>query len=460
LFEYYISLAAWNCYNIAVFPQSETGDIFKFTDKNTQKQGLINTDGDIIIDAKYDLIYPLTDGYYYAEKPIEDDDSTSDDFTFVIFRISDGKEIINSGNFGYKFENKNSSLSDYPICISEDKTKFFLYLWNKSGFYDCFFYDNEGNLLKKDTLSREDLNDKYLQFLRTEEDDGIKKDYYCHVDEDGNKYIDLNFYTTYLKDGQAPEYTRTLCDYLNLELDTAYGVITSDKRDDSYHFKCKEIGDKLYFALFKTLGDDETAEDYIPKEQPADWAAENIRKATEEGLLYNNSNCLYKEPITRYDFCVLAMEAFCKAQGMDIEEYLEKNNIDFGLKNKYDDCDNVFEDTDNVYILLANYLGIVSGTSENKFEPFEYITRQQAAVILSNMAKVCGLKSNSEKVNFIDKQYFAKWAAEGIYNVSSIKNVKGVAIMSGTEENKFSPWMYYTREQAYTTIYRLYEMCK
>jgi len=109
---------------------------------------------------------------------------------------------------------------------------------------------------------------------------------------------------------------------------------------------------------------------------------------------------------------------------------------------------------------LANKLGIVNGMSENEFEPFEKITRQQAAVMLSNMAKALGINPNSKRVNFIDKQYFAKWASDAIYDVSSIKDSNGTALMNGTEPNKFSPWMYYTREQAYVTIYRLYEMCK
>ena len=239
-------------------------------------------------------------------------------------------------------------------------------------------------------------------------------------------------------------------DYLDIDYENQCFV--SDKIDTSYISKTKQIGGKDYAALFKVLSEDETEADYIPTESPSFWAGESIKKATDDGLLYNNAKCRYKDSITRLDFCVLAVEAFCKSQGLEADEYIEKNNISLNFKK--------FDDTDNAYVLLANELGIVSGTAEDAFSPYENITRQQAAVMLSNMAKLAGLKENAPKVDFIDSEYYAAWAKDAIYTVSSIKNDEGIAIMAGTEPNKFSPWMYYTREQAYVTIYRLFEMCK
>jgi hypothetical protein len=118
-----------------------------------------------------------------------------------------------------------------------------------------------------------------------------------------------------------------------------------------------------------------------------------------------------------------------------------------------------FTDTDNAYVLLANKLGIVSGTSDTTFSPDRGITRQEAAVLLNNIANLCELKPNSEKASYTDEAKFATWAKDAIYNVSNIQNSDGVAIMNGMEENHFSPWSLYSREQAYVTIYRLYEMC-
>jgi hypothetical protein len=222
--------------------------------------------------------------------------------------------------------------------------------------------------------------------------------------------------------------------------------------DDSYTIKSKTIGDKTYYALFKTISDSENDEDISPKEQPSDLSSENIKKATADGLLYNNSNCRYEDAITRNDFCILAVEAYCKLQGMDIDEYIKNNNITLD----YDK----FKDTDNVYVLLADKLGIMNGTEENTFSPTEYMTRQQAVVVINNIANLTGLKPNAPKVNFIDTKYYASWAKDAIFNVTSINNIKGTPIMQWVEPNKFSPWMYYTREQAYTDVYTIYEMCK
>jgi hypothetical protein len=229
------------------------------------------------------------------------------------------------------------------------------------------------------------------------------------------------------------------------------GSLHTDKVDRSYVIKSKDIGDKTYYAVFKQLTDGESVADYTPKEQPSTWATDSISKATSEGLLYNNANCRYKDNISRQDFCILAVEAYCKSQGMEVDDYIKANNITLDY--------NQFTDTDNAYVLLANKLGIVSGTSDTTFSPDRGITRQEAAVLLNNIASLCELKPNSEKASYTDEAKFATWAKDAIYNVSNIQNSDGVAIMNGMEENHFSPWSLYSREQAYVTIYRLYEMC-
>lgn len=227
--------------------------------------------------------------------------------------------------------------------------------------------------------------------------------------------------------------------------------ITTDKMDKSYIFKEKNIGGETYYALFKTLSDGESAEDYKPKEQPSVWAAEPISKATAEGLLYNNANCRYKANISRQDFAVLAVEAYCKSQGMEVDEFINKNNITLNSKK--------FSDTYNAYILLADYLGIAKGTSATTFSPDKGITRQEAAVMLNNMARLAGVKANAGRIDYTDKAKFSKWADDAIYNVSSIRTKDGVPVMSGMAEGIFSPWSLYSREQAYVSIYRLYEVC-
>ena len=202
-------------------------------------------------------------------------------------------------------------------------------------------------------------------------------------------------------------------EYLQINSD---GIVTTDKVNRNYTFKEKVIGGKSYYALFKKLEEGETAADYIPEEQPSFWAVDTIRQATEAGLLYNNSNCRYQANISRQDFAVLAVEAYCKSLGMNVDEYVSKHNITLDFDK--------FEDTQNAYILLANELGILSGTSDTTFSPDRGITRQEAAVMLNNMAELRGLTPNSEQVDFVDDSYFATWAEDAIASISSIKMIR------------------------------------
>ena len=227
--------------------------------------------------------------------------------------------------------------------------------------------------------------------------------------------------------------------------------ITTDKIDTSYIFKEKNMGGRKYYALFKELKNGETEADYHPKEQPSFWAADTVSKATLDGLLFNNSNCRYRDNISRQDFCILAVEAFCKAQNMEVDQYINENHIAFDFER--------FTDTDNVYVLLANRLGIVSGTSDKEFSPDRGITRQEAAVMLNNIARLSEVSPNAEKTIYLDSGKFSPWAKNAIENISAIKTENGDSVMGSlsSNENIFSPWSLYSREQAYVTIYRLYE---
>ncbi|MCD7778179.1 MAG: S-layer homology domain-containing protein [Clostridiales bacterium] len=165
--------------------------------------------------------------------------------------------------------------------------------------------------------------------------------------------------------------------------------------------------------------------------------------------MFNNASVRYTDNISRLDFAILAAEVFCKAKGVEIDEYIDQNNISLDFDK--------FTDTENAHVLLANKLGILNGTSETEFSPARGITRQEAAVMINNLAGLLGLSPNSDRQYFSDSSYFADWESEAICNVSNIRNSEGTALMTGTEENKFSPWMVYSREQAYVTLWRLYE---
>ncbi len=170
------------------------------------------------------------------------------------------------------------------------------------------------------------------------------------------------------------------------------------------------------------------------------WAENTINLAIKDKIVPDHLQCNYQNKITREEFCELA-----------VQTYIAKT----GDTTKYENT-SYFSDTNNDKVTYAYMLGIVSGTGDNKFSPQNNITRQEAAVMLDNMAKIMGIYKNSKTEKYIDENYFADWAKDSIYSISSICDTDGTAVMTGTEKNKFSPWMNYTIEQAIATMFRLF----
>ncbi len=172
----------------------------------------------------------------------------------------------------------------------------------------------------------------------------------------------------------------------------------------------------------------------------SDWAKESINEANNIGIVPKNLQSNYTNKITRQEFCQLAVQTYIIKTG---------NSIDMDTKSP-------FIDVNDHYVTTAYNLKIVSGTSKDKFSPNNYITRQEAAVMVNNLAKILNINSNSTSKNkFVDESYFAPWAKDAIYSVSKIKS-GDVYVMTGTGNGKFSPWFNYTREQAIATMLRLY----
>ena len=176
------------------------------------------------------------------------------------------------------------------------------------------------------------------------------------------------------------------------------------------------------------------AADYSP------WAEESIEKAVEAGIVPDTLQSDYTNNITRREFCCLAVQTYMAKTGYTIPE---------GLQTP-------FTDIDDDYVTAAYTIGIVSGVGNDMFNPDSAITRQEAAVMLNNLAYMAGVdNSNVREDKYADEEYFADWAEDAIYKVSAIDS-GGTPVMTGTGNNKFSPWMNYTREQAVVTMYRLY----
>lgn len=158
---------------------------------------------------------------------------------------------------------------------------------------------------------------------------------------------------------------------------------------------------------------------------------------------------MYKTDITRVDFASLVVKAIEEVSGEDIDQVVKKETGQslYELIEKYP-----FKDTNERDVIAAQALKIISGKGNDRFAPYDKISRQESAALLMRTSKFLGDDSPVQNKNFNDSEKISNFAKEAVNYVSSID------VMQGKENNNFAPQDTYTREQAYTTIYRLFNV--
>lgn len=216
-------------------------------------------------------------------------------------------------------------------------------------------------------------------------------------------------------------------------------------QDDAYYYICTSWNalNPYYYDLNGNEIND--LDSYINNNKISSWAVSSVEKAIDVGLVPDELQTKYTTNITREEFCELAMQTYFIIKNQNI--------YDFDVTN------NPFTDTDSPYVIIANELGIVSGLGDGIFAPNNEITRQESAVMLTNLVKVLDMDITPNIQTFVDDSYFATWARNSIYYITGYIQGTNNKIMVGTDINKFSPWMTYTREQAISTMYRIYSSC-
>ena len=183
---------------------------------------------------------------------------------------------------------------------------------------------------------------------------------------------------------------------------------------------------------------------------PDAWAIPEVSAAHGERIIPSSINSEYRLPITRGEFCELIMTMLLKKTECGTHKALVEK-LGFSFENK-------FTDTEHSYIVAANCIGIVNGRGNGIFDPNAGITRQEAAVMLANAAKVLEIKGG-ELMSFSDMPSTASWAQDAISTITSIVSAAGSRVMGGVGNGMFDPLGAYSRQQAILTAYRLY-MCK
>lgn len=231
----------------------------------------------------------------------------------------------------------------------------------------------------------------------------------------------------------------------------------SDKVDTSAYFRTGSDGGALYsvpeeIVVVTSNNKVGYAEiNYIPKlpseSDMSSWSFDEVIKAIENELVPVSLQNMYQSNILRKDFATIVMQTLNVATGMTSEELVkEKTGKDLSTLSS------PFNDTSSSDVIAANALGIISGRSNSKFSPYDEITHAEAALLLTNAAKVLGQNvvdvPNSQ---VSDASSFLDWFADAVDYVNSTN------IMTTTGNGEFDPYASYTREQSFVTINRLFE---
>lgn len=174
---------------------------------------------------------------------------------------------------------------------------------------------------------------------------------------------------------------------------------------------------------------------------PSDWAKGEVESAISQGLVPKDLQSSYQAPITRQEFCRLAVTMVEVVEEKPISQVLS----DRGLQTK----ENAFSDTQDDYAENACALGIVNGYEDGTFRPQGSITRQEAVKMLYETAKVLEYTGSGGSLTFADRDDIASYA------VTAVKFASFTGVMKGVEDGRFDPSGIYTRQQAYITMDRL-----
>ena len=162
------------------------------------------------------------------------------------------------------------------------------------------------------------------------------------------------------------------------------------------------------------------------------WAREYIAKAYIVGIIPSGLQNNYRNNITRAEFTSIAVLIYETITGEEITGRV------------------TFDDTDNINVQKAAYIGIVTGTGDNNFSPNMQFNREQAAVIISRLAEAIGQPLPLSTATFADNVEISSWARQ------QSGQVQAAGIMEGIGGNRFNPRGNFTREASIITMLRLF----
>jgi len=189
----------------------------------------------------------------------------------------------------------------------------------------------------------------------------------------------------------------------------------------------KNESDKSYGLTRRLRVDNPYKSDYV-----GHWAESNISEFISKGYIggYSDGTFRPNSNITRAEFVKIVNNYFglTRKSGKvftDTKTHWAKNDIDIAVTN-----------------------GVCSGITNTEFKPNDYITREQAAVMISNYKKISD-KNYDKIAMFTDRYNISSWAKSGVEGVIE----KGY--MGGYLDGSFKPKNKITRAEAVSTLSRI-----
>ncbi|CAM3634357.1 WG repeat-containing protein [Marinicrinis lubricantis] len=165
-----------------------------------------------------------------------------------------------------------------------------------------------------------------------------------------------------------------------------------------------------------------------PLDTPSGWAKSEVKAASALGVIPVDIEYGYQNDITRADFSKLALQLFSVKMNKSVDELLQeagKTIQGMEITDTYDET-----------VLAAHALGIINGTGPHKLNPNGFITRQEAAVMLTRVANMLHIPAGGKSLFFTDEALMGSWAKQGIGFISTIKDgTNDAAVMSGVGAN-------------------------
>ena len=154
------------------------------------------------------------------------------------------------------------------------------------------------------------------------------------------------------------------------------------------------------------------------------WAKSYIDRWSNEKVVngYQDNTFKPNNYITRAEFIAMVMRVFEPIQKADLSKY-----SDVASSAWYYDS-----------LSKAVAMGAIKGDSDTSIRPEDYITRQEAIVILN---RILGIINNSNDVKFSDANKIAEWAKSAILAFTENEYVNGY------EDGSIKPTAYITRAE-------------